>query len=273
MNTLTLKALCEKIALPIEVQGEVLSFYQYMKAHKMELPVDKLLEQSTWDAGLSACKAILGEDPRGIKILTCMLHCALKTYENYQVLHIEDTVFLDTFKCFTRFVKEYHTSFGTYGFDRAFWTVRQLSMTLFRIQELEYELDLHKGEKVISLHIPSDAILKKEKWEDSLQKAHVFMVDKFPSYESAKILCHSWLLSPALKKILSESSNIIQFQNCFTIQEVDYDSQEFMQWVYPEKNIPYSKLPENTSLQRNMKAFLLSGGKVGEAFGYLKQVL
>ena len=30
------------------------------------------------------------------------------------------------------------------------------------------------------------------------------------------------------------------------------------------------ELPEDTSLQRKMKAYLLDGGKVGEAFGYLK---
>lgn len=270
MKNLTLKELCRKIALPTEVQEEVLSFSASIQSENIKMATEKLFERSTWDKGLAEIRELLGTDSRGIKMLTCMLQCGLHTYDNYQKLYIDDVTFVETFKCFTRFIQEYYKSYGKYGFDRAFWTVRQLSTQLFRIGELEYELDLHNDEKVISLHIPSDAILKKEKWEDSTDRAHTFINEKFPLYENARMVCQSWLLSPALKEVLSETSNIIQFQNCFVIQEVDYDSTEFMQWVYPKKDICYENLPEITSLQRNIKSFLLSGGKIGEAFGFLK---
>ena len=43
--------------------------------------------------------------------------------------------------CFTRFVNEYKESFNKYGFDRGFWTYRQLAMLLFKVGILEYEID------------------------------------------------------------------------------------------------------------------------------------
>ena len=42
-----------------------------------------------------------------------------------------------------------------------------------------------------------------------------------------------------------------------------------MQWVYRKTDIKYEELPEETSLQRNMKLYLLEGGKVGGAKGKL----
>lgn len=43
-----------------------------------------------------------------------------------------------------------------------------------------------------------------------------------------------------------------------------------MEWVFKRRDIPLEDLPEETSLQKNMKAHLLSGGWVGEGMGCLK---
>ena len=50
----------------------------------------------------------------------------------------------------------------------------------------------------------------------------------------------------------------------------DYDD-EFLQWVFKRKDIPTEDLPENTSLQRRMKEYLLRGGKVADAEGVWKR--
>lgn len=44
---------------------------------------------------------------------------------------------------------------------------------------------------------------------------------------------------------------------------------EFLQWVYGRTDIEYEYLPENTSLQRNMKKYLLQGGRIGAGRGIL----
>lgn len=60
------------------------------------------------------------------------------------------------------------------------------------------------------------------------------------------------------------------FQSGFDLVKVDEDATEYLIWVYKQKDMPYEDLPENTSLQKNMKTFLLNGGKIGEALGILK---
>ena len=47
------------------------------------------------------------EDPRGLKILYCMLKAAVISWEKYQEQGIEEKVFDDTMKCFSRFVEEH----------------------------------------------------------------------------------------------------------------------------------------------------------------------
>ena len=45
---------------------------------------------------------------------------------------------------------------------------------------------------------------------------------------------------------------------------------DFLDWLFHTKSTDYAKLPENTSLQRNVKKHLLSGGVIRNAFGRLK---
>lgn len=74
-------------------------------------------------------------------------------------------------KCFSRFVLENYKWTGKWSFDRDFWVLRQLSLSLFRIGELEFEtcsiddniakkINGNKNEKVIYVHIPSDVNFK-----------------------------------------------------------------------------------------------------------------
>jgi len=83
------------------------------------------------------------------------------------------------------------------------------------------------------------------------------------------MVCNSWLLAPALKYVLPENSKILQFQKSFDIDHVDLDSLGFMDWVYGSKDIPLEELPEDTSLQRNLKPYLRNNGKIGWASGKL----
>ena len=82
--------------------------------------------------------------------------------------------------------------------------------------------------------------------------------------------CQSWLLSPALKNILSGNSNILSFQKLFDIVETDEESMAVLDWVFPGFDKVSGKLPENTSLQRNMKKYLLEGKKIGWTKGILR---
>lgn len=176
-------------------------------------------------------------------------------------------MFIDTMNCFPRFIEEHKVSYGTYGFDRDWWTVRQIGMKLFRIGELEYELAYEANEKVISVHIPSNARLSIINCRESYAESQEFIRTYYPEYKDSRYICHSWLLSPALKELLPSTSNIIGFQEAFNVSEWNKEEDEFIVWVYKKKYDDYKELPVESSLQRNMKEYLMMGGVVGAAYG------
>jgi len=251
--------------IPQPVTEEIQTICPQLPLTDLAPAMKKLFQERTWEEGLTQLKDQLSPDPLGMKMLTCTLLCALQTRTLYAQKGMDDTIFLATMDCFPRFVREHMDSFGTYGFDRDFWTVRQLSCVLFRIGLLEYELD---GDNV-SVHIPGGAHLIPEEIDASVEDARIFLARFFPQWKDAPMCCHSWLLSPQLPSLLRESSNIIRFQNRFRITPESAQTSDFLEWIYKNKTIPYADLPENTSLQKLLKQHLLQGGTFVEGRGIL----
>lgn len=267
----TMSELCEMICLPKEVTDRVIAFDSEFDYEVAETAMNLLFSRETWVEGRNNLKEILGSDDHGFKILTCMLHCMGRSYEMYLDKGISERIFIDSMKCFTRFIQEHKVSYGEYAFDRDWWTARQIALQLFRIGELEYEFKEQNEEKVISLHIPSDAKLTVENCRKSYEESREFTDRYFPEYRNQPYVCNSWLLSKQLIKLLPDTSNILRFQQQFDImRECEGDGEE-LEWVFKRKDIPYTELPENTTLQKNMKKFLLEGGKIGLAYGVLKE--
>lgn len=265
-----LKTLCGKIAMPEEVTEKVIAATENMDFSLLKKSVEKFRSRESRMDGIKELRTKLGEDPLGFKMLAYMLTAAGFTYDQYTEKQIDEKIFFDTFACFSRFVKEHRVSYGCYGFDREWWTPRQVAMQLFRIGELEYEMIEKDGKNQISIHIPSDAKLTRENCWTSLQNAFAFFRKYYPEYYNVNYICNSWLLSPNLKQVLDEHSNILMFQSAFQVTKFNPDDVEFMGWVFKNPAIPVEELPEKTSLQRNLKAYLKSGGKIGCAFGILK---
>lgn len=263
-----LRGLCRDIDMPEEVTEAVAEFSQSLDWAALASALSQLSTPGSWNEGLTALRDSLGEDPRGLKILTCCLRQALNVWETYEDLGISREIFNATMACFSRFVGEHMVSFGCYGFDRAWWTVRQLSTRLFRIGLLEYELKEEAG--AIGLHIPSGARLRQEALRSSYLEARALIARCFPRYAQADISCGSWLLSPTLEKLLPPDSNILRFQRSFRlVPQGTGDS--YLLWVFRRMDLPTEQLPEDTSLQRALKAYLLSGGIWEEARGTLSQ--
>ena len=187
---------------------------------------------------------------------------------------ISEEIYIETMKCFSRFVREHKVSYGVYGFDRGFWTPHQIEGKLFRIGELEYQID--DEEKVISIHIPSDADLSDDRVDASYAEQKQFFAENFPETAGWPGMCESWLLSPALKELLPSDSRILAFAARFEITQTNPDATDYLEWVYKlaagqQKSAELENLREDTSLQRRMKDFLLAGGKVGIAGGIWKK--
>ena len=219
--------------------------------------------------------ALLPEDLRGADVLAEQLLKAVENRQDGPWKDIGEDIWIDTMKCFSRFVGEHYASCGFYGFDRGFWTTRQRDAKLFRLGELEYELLCEgEGKKAIGLHIPSDASLEPNRLNASLSEARDFLNRHFPDWANAPIRCSSWLLSPALKNLLPPGSRILGFQAAFDLTETKPEADDVLQWVFglseaQKAGCRLEDLPENTTLRRNMKALMGAGGSVGTAEGIL----
>lgn len=156
-------------------------------------------------------------------------------------------------------------------FDRGWWTYRQVSMSLFRIGTLEFELDKSGKEKAVAVHIPSDADLSERAVDSSLEQAGSFFRRYYPDYQYDKYICDSWLLSPVLQELLPRQSNIVRFQERFVITGRNEEEKEYIEWLFQVPvNTAYRKLPESTALQRKAKELLLAGGNIGTAYGFME---
>jgi len=291
---MTIRELCDAIELQNEIRGDVISYYESPDFKEALIKINEITDNGSNIIGeIQKVFEVLAPDDRNVKMLTYMLHCALVAHDEYEQLGITDDIFVATMRCFTRFIGECFVKTGVYAFDRAWWTGRQVLMKLFRIGELEYEMTSWNEEPVISIHIPSDSDVSRDRCVESIRRAKDFFARYYPEYSGCKYICDSWLLSPELKKLLPETSRIIGFQDMFDIVELKPDSESFIEWVYKmdsfefvqqedesgktklvyqKKKIDFDRLPENTSLQRNIKAHIKAGGKIGDAFGILKEI-
>lgn len=259
----------------IELQSEIIEKLEFLSSQIDMKEVDCYLSQmtdvTTAQAAYQELKEYLDEGTERMKMLFCQLECARRIYDRYQEKGIPDTVFIATMKCFKRFIDECEVKNGWKYFDRGWWTYRQLSMRIFRIGDLEYELKEYERENVIAIHIPSDADFSNALVEDSLKQADIFFRTYFPEYKYTKYTCNSWLLSPELKLLLPNHSNILDFQRRFEIMKVNKENDEYIEWLFKKpKDTVYDKLPELTSLQREVKKLLLEGKSIGSAFGIIK---
>ncbi|MDE7299937.1 MAG: acyltransferase domain-containing protein [Lachnospiraceae bacterium] len=276
-----MKMLCNGIDLQQGIQNEVMEYYRSEHFRRIRNIADGLKRMESEAAARAELTKFFGEDEKRVKMLTCMLSCAAEQYQWYEKKGISETIFWDTMRCFTRFIGECRKITGIDAFDREWWTARQVSGTLFRIGTLEYEMqycgqtcDMHRdiqeeSEPQISIHIPSDADLTPDCCDRSIADATIFFERHFPEFRSADYICHSWLLAPELTGLLPEASRILAFQKRFSIRRVDYSESEFIEWVFKTRNVETADLPEQTTLQKNMKRHLLNGGKIGSGFGVL----
>jgi|GEM_PF-766811 len=231
---------------------------------------------SAWKALPAYCGTCASDGGDGADEMAAQLITALKNREDGPWKDIPERIWLDTMKCYTRFVGEHYFSCGEYGYDRADWTTRQMNAKLFRIGELEYELteDDEDGHRLISLHITSDGRLTADRLNASVAEAREFISERFPLWTDAPIECWTWLLNPVLRDMLPEHSNILTFQTAFDITPTEEDPNDVLEWVFKltekqQEGIDLADLREDSSLQRRMKAYLLDGGKVYIAHGVM----
>ena len=109
------------------------------------------------------------------------------------------------------------------------WLSKHVRLKLFRLQELQFEPIIAPGVlpeelktlPVLNIHIPKGAGIDLKAVDCACQEAL-----RFWNYEKAVFFCHSWLLSPALKKLLPPETRIVQFGAKFHLLELDEECRQ-----------------------------------------------
>ena len=137
---------------------------------------------------------------------------------------------------------------GVWGTDIAWWLIDFFKLKLFSIGRLQF-----KRRK-----------LRKE--------AAAFFRGRY-GMEHILFGCHSWLLSPELRTILPENSNILAFARDYTILQTRMDpTSSAVSFIFHVPGVPadLETLPEETSLQKALKTYLQGGKTINTAFGILE---
>ncbi|TGY97372.1 hypothetical protein E5329_05540 [Petralouisia muris] len=99
----------------------------------------------------------------------------------------------------------------------------------------------------------------------------MFFQTYYGGYEYQHYTSNSWLLSPVLTPLLSETSRILSFQRRFNILQKNRADQEYIEWLFQVPvDTDAQNLPAETSLQKKVKELLLDGKTVGCAYGIMK---
>ena len=228
---------------------------QLEKLEITEGEYEKLRELFLRDVNLFYEAVKKREDFR-LVFLYCFSKMACEVYDRYCEQGISRRVYRDTFYDLTLWCENCYKAYGEYGIAQYDWFCRHLDMSLFRLGRLEFEripslweiqtdgISVHKGDPVISVHIPQGEKLELDACLDSFRQAEQFWKEK------QVYLCHSWLLYPGLKEIMKPESNILQLQTLFHIVAVDFEGREAEERIFGELETDPRNYAEDTSLQR-----------------------
>lgn len=214
--------------------------------------------------------------------LAWILEAVLPIREQYARLGIPESIYWDTVKDIRIWADHCREKTGKHGVLKRAWLSNIPQMRIFRIgrvqympEALEYDIAIgnrvyKEGTEVLGMHIPAGEPLDATAVQESLTSVKAFYQTYFGK-EYAVVLCRSWLLAPELRELLKPTSGIIGFQNLFTIYKAVPHIQA-IERVFGEVQENASAYSETTSLQRSLKAYLLSGKQTTMGCGIIELI-
>ena len=173
--------------------------------------------------------------------------------------------------------------YGTFvaGWNSGFICLNRFALGRFQFEHNEWNHDdfttsagvtIKKGDKTVGFHIPSSGVpLTDEVRLDAYKKAYEFFKDEIREDGNIIFECGSWLIYEDYKTFLPENSNTVKFINDFEIVSSEPRDKFndawriFAKWGYKNPK----KWPEDTSMRRAFKKFVLDGNKTGHGHGII----
>lgn len=214
----------------------------------------------------------------GLLPLAVLAYLADYALEKNNSRNIPRDITVASLKDVNPWVINYKNTYGKPGFAEFGWMINSYRGERFKLGRLQFNFGhvneyIPEGDICLEVHIPQGEPLTKEACLQSFQMAKEFFKKFYPDKNPKYFMCDSWLLSPDLINIADENSNIVQFMKLWTQFPFQGDnSAQAMERVFGFnfKREDLKNAPENTRLQSNLKAYLLSGGNINMSAGYRK---
>lgn len=210
--------------------------------------------------------------------LAVVIECAENTKKFYIHKGISEKILTDTLDDI-RIWCENNNNKGLKNYN---WIKNHIKGELFRIGRLQYQmyccknktltyskLPFEYGDNVLYVHIPQGEKLIYSDCVNSLKEAVSFFEKYFPEFNYRFFFSESWLLYEENWQFMDRSSNILQFSSLFDIVcSMNYDGQA-IERIFGKRHLNKNNYPEKTALQKNAKAFMQSGGRLGIGIGII----
>ncbi len=166
--------------------------------------------------------------------------------------------------------KETETTYEGYAVDQNTGLAQNARTVL---SKTDWTPVYQSGYTAIKVHIPYGGKLDKENCAASYARAKEIFKRCFPEYDFKCFLICCWMLSPVLRELLKPESNILAFQEGFTLIPAKSGATDAFLYVFgietsSVSDIDLEKLPENNSLQRGIKQNALQGKYIHQFHGY-----
>jgi len=199
----------------------------------------------------------------------------------YAARNVSEEMWRENMRDLVYTCEQCHLVRGVYGTDCPEWYCRFFAATRFTFGKLQFEtgrlgkpyekdgISLQPDDRVIYIHIPrTGGRLLPEDVDASCAAASAFFREKY-GITDVVFACHSWILYPENKKILSETSNLYSFISRFEVIDVVEDTEYKDAWRLfdTEYRGDADALPQDTSLRRAYAQRIREHKPLGVALG------
>lgn len=143
-----------------------------------------------------------------------------------------------------------------------------------RLLKGEWKPVMVPGDTLIKVHIPSMGKLLKEDCDAAYERARETFTRCYPEYDFKGFVCNTWFLNPVLRGFLKEDSNIVLFQNKYTVFPAKNLAPDVFLYVYgmrvsSAEEVDAASLPEDNTMRRGVKKLLQEGTYVHQFNGFI----
>ena len=276
--------ICEKLNFPRESLPVLEAAYRTIGQDRdFAAACESLLHP---DSNVFHPSAVKIAEKSGIPLYTVhavlQVHCLPALRQIYAQKGFSEDFFWELAGMIGRQVQACREKHGIWGNEFGLWAWVYHEWQCVRLGRLLFEPMPHwsdvsyggiqKGDPAILIHIPGDGPLDTQAVADSLRQGYVYYKEQFPG-GIVPFVTDTWLLYPPyMDGVFPKDGNVQKFAALFHIlgQYVDENYGDFPSvFGCPYHSADLSQMPQKTTLQRNLLAYLRRGEPMGAAYGIL----